>query len=275
MQNNENYFWAKMVDSAVKYAVEGVQKSGLIAILIAAFSSGALAQPSDRASWEFKNNRGNRFEGPVSEKVGAEFKIMGFWGYYEPYALHQKQALKVRFYADTATGSAFILARSKDTKYFYWMEAKQPLTVSKGWNEFGGWPVDEVLAQMAIPADQLSVLVYGRENEGAYLLPAFVYHSTPPTALSNYTFFFWPNKTYKRVAVKVYKGMKTGGKPIFTTALGKQFGGTTFAVDIPVANLAVEKDWAGPLTLELRLTPVTGSLKDVYTYHFFHQPSVR
>lgn len=254
-----------------------VCKAGVITILwlfilMTGWTMSVFAQPSDRSSWEFKNNRGNRFEGPVSEKVGAEFKIMGFWGYFEPYTLHQKQELKVRFHADTATHSAFIRARSKDTKYFYWMEAKQPLPVSKGWNEFGGWPVDEVLAQMAVPADQLSVLIYGRENEGAYLLPAFVYHSTPPVVVSDYTFFFWPNKTYRRVMVKVYKGMGAGRILVYTSRLGKQFGGTTFAVNLPVNAMSLPENWAGTMTMEITLTPITGSLKDVYTYHFFHQP---
>lgn len=232
------------------------------------------AQPSDRASWELKNNRGNRYEGPVSEKVGAEFKLMGFWGYYEPYAVHRKQELKVRFYADTATHSAYIRARSKNTNYFYWMEAKQPLSVASGWNEFRGWTVDEVLTQMALPADQLSVLVFGRENEGAYLLPAFVYHSTEPTEVSDYTFFFWPNKTFRRISIKIYTGMTASGTAVYSAKLGKQYGGTTFAVNIPVKELNLERKWAGPLTIVLTMTPQTGASKDIYTYHFFHQPSL-
>jgi hypothetical protein len=240
--------------------------------LAGALSAALAAQVPDAAWYNTKSNqKANRFEGFYPRKVSAAaaVELISLFRSKESYVAGKRTQLRVRFFS-TDPARVTVRARELRPRLFYFMEAKPPAGGWKsGWNEFGPWPVDEVLGTR-VASDNLGVLVRvdGRDEGGGEVAPAILYHTAKPGAGTAYQAAFMPGVALAGGKYEVRLACGPGPVTI-TEPVGRQTGGVYFPV-----RFALPGDFKGDAELRIEVTSRTDpdGTPAIRRYCFSHEP---
>jgi hypothetical protein len=214
--------------------------------------------------------RVNRCEGVTSVPTGnPTLEVLSFTaGDKEAFAGRDVE-LKVRFFQN-APGRLSITARELNPKRLYFMRANQTEWGPAGaWHEFRPWPTGDVINRHQVSEKNLGVLVRGSGN---HLLPALVYHSTPPASVKMYKMSLRTRENFNQVELSLY-GTLLSNKP----------GDKTWERPRPKVNFAFEVEIdasefkEGPMRLVVKLVKRKADLSvdeansHTETYTFYHR----
>jgi hypothetical protein len=231
--------------------------------LLALLLAGDLLARTDK--WKRQNDRGNRFEGRIEIPVGKpDLELLSFVGFREPFT--GEVTLKVRFFLPT-DAPVFIQARELQEDKHYWMESKRTSWRPGTWNDFGPWSTRDVLTREDIAPSNLGIVIrlHRDTGNGGEVLPAFVYHSTPPATFTRYTLHLRPTSTLKKVTYalsRIVDEREVGVKA--SSLLGEKIAGEPFPIELDARNLP-----DGPLRLVVQgeyKNREGGPLRE-YTFH--------
>lgn len=242
---------------------------GLILLLAFALcSTFAQAQPGD--DWFAKNDRGNRYEGAYSRKVGnPSVNLVALTASSPKYKLGAGQKLKVAFYSPAV--QAFELhAEELLVTQFYWMQVKD-IQSAAGWNTFEGWQVDFMLKRLSLESRNLGVLVRLGDRSSRKFAPAQVSLEGETPEIKQYVAQLRLGRAAADGAYKIYRGeSRTKASLILEQKIAAKSSGATFPVVIPVSSLGNQAGW---FTVEVNLREK--STLDPFTYSFSFYHSIR
>ena len=229
----------------------------------------AFCQPDEK--WKERNDKGNRYEGKISMKVRRPLiELISFYSFKEEYT--QDSILKVRFYLHD-NFHVYLVAQELERREYYWMEAK-PQKWRIGWNEFGPWPVAQVLGRYEIPAGNLGILIRLFEKEpyleggSGYISPAILYHSSLPSEARDYTAYFMPGKSFSGGSYEIYKGLN-GGELLVKGLVGRQSARVAFPV-----KFCLPRNWQGLVRFKIIVNIINEGTSS-HEYYFYHIPIVK
>jgi hypothetical protein len=217
----------------------------VVAIILALQVS---AQVTDQ--WRRKSDRGNRYEGTIQIPVsGPALELRSFVATLEPFS--SSVELYVRFFLPSDE-LATVFAQELEDRRHYWMESKPGPWAARQWNKFGPWYTRTVLDVEKVPYGNLGVLVQAGSPADPLLLPAYVYHSSPPRPASVYRLYFRTRSSLRSVVWSLYTA--DGTKLITHPLPGERLPGETFAIDLSAEGLPRSE-----MRLEIEATrPATG-----------------
>lgn len=245
----------------------------LLALLFATPGATTLTGYQGEPCWP-EHVKVNRCEGLTSVPTGnLNLEVLSFTaGSKEAFAGRDVE-LKVRFFQN-APERLSITARELDPKLLYFMRANQTEWSPAGvWHEFKPWPTGDVLNPHGVSEKNLGVLVRGSGN---HLLPAIVYHSTPPASVTTYKMHLRTGRNFDNVDLSLY------GNP----ARNRQ-GHKSWSLPPPKVNIAFEVQIdtvgfrEGPMRLVVKLVKRMGDRtvdeadSHTETYTFYHKPETR
>lgn len=226
----------------------------------------AFCQPTEK--WREQNDRGNRYEGTITLEVGAPtLELIALFSFREEYKAND--TLKVRFFLPDIS-FVNLSAQELETRQFYWMETK-PQQWKLGWNEFGSWPVSEVLWPLEVPSENLGVLVKMDRSRGSGLVsPAILYHSAAPSEISRYVAYFRSGKSLGGGKYSIFMETEQN-RPISQGSIGRQSIGVPFPVIFSLPN-----DLKGlvRLKVEVKSRNTVDRIPITYEYTFYHISAV-
>lgn len=126
-----------------------------ILVLAIVYSLESFAQDEE---WYRKNDRGNRYEGRISIKVGRPppIEFLSFLSFREQF--DKNVTMKVRF-SLTDDSPAIVYARELDELKHYWMESEQELEWDAGtWNQFTPWLTNTTIDIAKTPRERFQSL---------------------------------------------------------------------------------------------------------------------
>jgi hypothetical protein len=165
------------------------------------------ASPADDERWRARNDRGNRYEGITAQPVSAAplLDLIGLHAVKEEFTVREDAELYVTYYGGSHHKTARITAREIKRSAFYWMEAKpSAIRRKKQWNEFGPWPIREVLRPNRISSGNLAVLVSLDGN--STIAPAFIRKDRGPMRIEAYEAHFVVGKSLQDVKYRLIRG---------------------------------------------------------------------
>lgn len=232
----------------------------VISVLILCFSIRVFCQ--SEVVWKKQNEKENRYEGTKTVEVGlAPIELISFYNFQETFT--PDDILQVRFYRHDDV-DVYLTARELVTREFYWMEAK-PQTWQVGWNEFGPWPVAEVLAKLEVPPDNLGVLIrLEKESGSGAVSPAILYHSSLPTEIEHYTIYFKPGKSLTGGEYEIYKGCQS--REFFE---GGRIGRQTAEIPFPI-KFSLPESWEGLVMFKITVNVKNKVTPASHEYCFYH-----
>ena len=252
---------------------------GLIGLLSAL---GLLCSPSycfgqdDRDLKEFDN----RFEGSTTEMISgsANLQLISLVSYFQDFEWYKDQELKIRFYLEEAKPINILVQQTKGN-IIYRMKPKQ-FPTAKGANEFGPWPVDDVLSTLEMTKNKLGVTI--TDGEKSVLYPAAVYHSRDSLNFKGYIFEFLPGKNLTKIKFSLYKGLFMN-KEVNTDSIAfvqdlknrTKHGGEPFQLAINRSEMEVDPDWQGWMTLTMKAKDNVNYSNVEAIYFFYHDPQLK
>jgi len=213
-------------------------------------------------------DRGNRFEGLLEQDLANDdFELVSFTAAFEPFS--RDAQLRVRFFLP-ASSSVRIVAQDLDSQWYYRMESKPAEWTERRWNTFGPWASGDVIDRHQIPWSDLGVVVYLDDNIYASgpVAPAFVYHTHPPSAVTEYALALRSRLTIARV--KYALGAEGGGAPVREQVIDGDFlRRAPIVFSVPAAGLP-----DGAYRLSLVMSPRSALQKPIEREYRFHHRSV-
>ncbi len=253
--------------TVVKSAI--VQLSALVLLCCPAFCYGQ----DDANLKEFDN----RYEGETTQQISgsANLKLISFISYFQDFDWQKGQKLFIRFQLEE-TKPVHILVQQTKGNIIYRMKPKEFQT-AKGSNEFGPWPVDDVLSTLELRKDNLGITI--TDGTEFMLYPATVFRASDSIDSQNYLFQFLPGKSLIKVKFSVYQGLYKD-KEIHADSLiyTKDFkdktkhGGEPFQLFIEKKDIKIDPNWQGWLTLTMKAKDYENYSNVEALYFFYHSP---
>lgn len=246
----------------------------LLALLSAA--PGAPGPPGKQGDdCKRENDKGNRCEGLTSVHTGnPNLEVLSLTAGDKEAFGGQNVVLRVRFFQQESEHLS-ITARELNPKLLYFMRAYQTEWRPGGvWHEFTPWPTGEVINKAHITERDLGVLVRGGGN---HLLPALVYHSKLPAAVTTYKMDLRTGKNFDSVELTLY-GNTAQGRPDHASLPSLPSPRVNIAFGV---RLDVSRFKEGPMRLVVKLVKrksdgsVDEASSHTETYTFYHKPVTR
>jgi hypothetical protein len=241
----------------------------IILSLLFCFGSNEIVFGQASENWRRQNEKVNRYEGRISLPASVPpIELISFYSYQESYSYDD--ILMVGFYLH-GDFPVYLTAQEIETQEYYWMEAK-PQQWRQGWNEFGPWPVSDVLGELEIPPDNLGVLVrLEKETGSGPISPVILYHSSPPTQINRYTAYFRPGKSISSGRYEIYRGYRDN-ELIKSGMIGRQSAGISFPVKF---HLIDEMPGLVKLKITVKIKNESNRVDPSWEFYFYHVNTAR
>ncbi len=222
--------------------------------------------------WVLKEEKADYVEGTFSLNVNNVLEIISLTSSVEPYAFGKEQQLYFDYYAPEE--APYFLRMGEKRLLSYYVLESRPGNTPKGWNTFGPCPVDGLLKNLKVPAENIGVLLRINGDDSKYFLPVAAYHSRPPQKTESYKAVFRLSRSILRGEYNIYKGEHRGippaGQLVESGSIGRHSARSTFQVEAPADKLRGYEGW---VTVDLSLTP-RGSSRDVpFRFYIYNSNS--
>ena len=221
----------------------------------------------------------NRYEGETTEQISgsANLQVLSFVSDFQDFDWYQEQKLFIKFNLED-TKPVRILAQQTKGNIIYRMKPKE-FTTTKGSNEFGPWPVDDVLSTLEMTRNKLGVII--TDDSRTVFYPATIYHSPDSLNFQGYLVEFLPGKSLTKIKFSMYKGMFKD-KEVNTDSLvysndfkdRTKHGGEPFQLLIDIADTDIDPDWHGWMTLTMSAKDYENYSNVQAIYFFYHSPDL-
>lgn len=221
----------------------------------------------------------NRYEGSTTEMISgsANLQLISFVSYFQDFEWYKNQRLNIGFFLEEAKPVNILVQQTKGNVIYRMKPKKFPTT--NGPNEFGPWPVDDVLSSLEMTRNKLGVTI--TDSDGSVLYPAAIYHSQDSLNFRNYLFHFLPGKSLTKIKFSLYKGLykdielKTDSLVYVQDLKNRtKHGGEPFQLSIEKEDLALDADWQGWLTLAMKAKDYENYSNVEALYFFYHSPNL-
>ncbi len=222
----------------------------------------------------------NRFEGSTTELISgsANLQLISFVSYFQDFDWFKGQELNIRFQLEEAKPVKILVQQTKGN-VIYRMKPKE-FPKEKGLNEFGPWPVDDMLSSLELTKNKLGITI--TDSSESVFYPAVVYHSPDSLNFRSYSFQFLPGKSLTKLRFQMYKGLYRDQEVdedslIYLRDLGNRtkHGGEPFQLFIERDDLDIATDWQGWITLTLKAKEYEDYSDVEAIYFFYHSPEYK
>jgi hypothetical protein len=222
----------------------------------------------------------NRFEGSTTELISgsANLQLISLVSYFQDFDWFRGQQLKIRFHLEEIK-PVDILAQQTKGNIIYRMKPKE-FTKVQGINEFGPWPVDDMLSSLELTKNNLGITITDSSRSVYY--PATIYHSSDSLNFRNYLFHFLPGKSLTKINFLLYKGLYKDREidedsMLYSRDLGdrNKYGGEPFQLFLEKEDFDLDSGWEGWMTLTMRAKNYDDYSNVEAIYFFYHTPDYK
>ena len=222
----------------------------------------------------------NRFEGSTTELIGgsANLQLISFVSFFQDFTWFKGQELNIRFQLEEAKPVSLLVKQTKGN-VIYRMKPKD-FPKSKGLNEFGPWPVDDMLSTLELTKNKLGITI--TDDSESVFYPAAIYHAADSLNFKSYSLEFLPGKSLTGVKFFLYKGLFKNQDVdeeslVYTRNLGNRtkHGGEPFQLFIDKDSIKIDLDWQGWMTLTMKAKDLSDYSNVEAIYFFYHSPDYK
>ncbi len=170
----------------------------LLALLIGLLLGFSPLSVAQDASWRAKNDRGNRYEGIMDVPNGKrDYEILALFGDRTMDTNSPDNQLHLMFYVPPHTEVASISGKElhADTQYLVLFKEDRLQPLGQQWFAVSEWPLELGIKRYHVELKNLGILVRLKNDAmPGQITPAFLYSSSKPEKIRNYSLYFVVHK---------------------------------------------------------------------------------
>lgn len=210
--------------------------------------------------WKQKKDYDGFVIGSYFQKVSARTELVSFYAFLED-TLNTSDPWMLRHFSPAKAKPLIVMEEKRPVEYLR-LESNAALTPAGNWKTQGPW----TFRPSVIPAANLAVLIQYEVNpQQPYFVPAIIYRSKAPARLKSYKATFIAGCALQGGTFTV----KQGKSIIHKGNIGRQLGGASFNISIPVDKLPQK---GGLFQVNVSLIETGQSNGPQLVFDLYHQP---